>query len=444
MQKLILSVYSLVFIIVSMQAQVLIQTLEDTRRDIIRYGTEDEILKLISELEKDNEKSMDQELVLLLDKTRNAKILENVFNWMSSQENPIAENRAITVLKERDTESKTTVLSAIKYLGNIESVASIDELQKIIENEEAEYLLQAIEALGKTGNEKISLFLIFFIQKKEQEKNIKDGVIKALGTLGYESSLTYLENELLDESISIFTYMNILDALKKIGVQESSKHIIKALNHSDANVRAFAISLLGPFSSNTIETAILEGFRDSFYKTRIGACIAAGEKKLISAIPFLEFRAKNDSVPSVREEAVKALSEIGSDDSLKVLVNLLEDKKTSDKIKTISAEGILKNNASLYIASCITALEKAKDEKRTVLYNGLAKALTTVKDISLEEIARSFLLSKDIVDRHYALDIIIQNKFSNLLPELENIQDEKNDSLKRKIDKAIELLRIIE
>ncbi|MCX7949966.1 MAG: HEAT repeat domain-containing protein, partial [Treponemataceae bacterium] len=80
-----------------------------------------------------------------------------------------------------------------------------------------------------------------------------------------------------------------LGALQALQVQETLPAILEALRSADPNVRAAAVGALGPFSGSEVDQAILDAFRDSFYKTRIGAARAAGDRKLTAAIPFLRF-----------------------------------------------------------------------------------------------------------------------------------------------------------
>ncbi|GHU53379.1 hypothetical protein FACS1894200_13920 [Spirochaetia bacterium] len=102
-----------------------------------------------------------------------------------------------------------------------------------------------------------------------------------------------------------------VQALSKIGHTDGLGAIIAAVNSNDPNLRAAALEALGPFSGDEVDAVILDGFRDSFFRTRISAAKAARVRELTAAIPYLRFRVENDTVPSVREESIRALGAIG-------------------------------------------------------------------------------------------------------------------------------------
>ena len=78
------------------------QNIEDSRLAIIKYGTETEIANLIQALRNENADYLDNELIKLIDSTKNQKILSGVFGFFGEREKSGLEDRAIKAIEERE------------------------------------------------------------------------------------------------------------------------------------------------------------------------------------------------------------------------------------------------------------------------------------------------------------------------------------------------------
>jgi hypothetical protein len=226
--------------------------------------------------------------------------------------------------------------------------------------------------------------------------------------------------------------MAALEAIGKVGDPESLEAVIEALAANDPNIRASAVAALSPFSDAKADAAILEAFRDSFYKTRAAAAKASGEKKIASAVPYLSYRAERDEVPSVREEALRALGAIGTEESISAVRSIFSEKKNADRIRISAAEVLLQRETPGSAREVLSALEDAKKEKKKDLYKGLVKVLAIAKSDELEDFARSLLASDDLTDKLYGLDLARTNTYRSLEKEIEKLSLEKNAVLSRR------------
>jgi len=232
--------------------------------------------------------------------------------------------------------------------------------------------------------------------------------------------------------------MAALESLAKIADPAGLTAIIGAVSAKDPNVRASAVASLGPFSGQDADAAIIEAFRDSYYRTRIAAAKAAGERKLISAVPYLRFRSENDEVPAVRDEAIKALGLIGGNDAEKILHDLFKERKGSDRTRLIAGEMLLTNGKNDYVTEVIVEMEEAKTKNQTPLYNGFLRILGSAKSPKLEDLARRFFANGGVIEKSYALDICLNNNFRGLEDEIRKLTDPKNGSLSVKSKALLE------
>jgi len=123
----------------------------DRRRETVKFGTDAEILGLVTKLEAEKADYLDGELLALLDSTGNPKIKEILFSLFARRKLAGAEKRALRVIAERDEEKRPVVEAAIAYVGALAPKGASESLRDIIEETEGPYLSAAIRALGLSG-----------------------------------------------------------------------------------------------------------------------------------------------------------------------------------------------------------------------------------------------------------------------------------------------------
>ncbi|GHU64834.1 PBS lyase [Spirochaetia bacterium] len=423
------------------------QEANEKQINILRYGTETEIANLIQVLKTNKDSSLDSELITLTNTSKNKTILTGIFTFFGDMEKPGLEARAIRVIAERDDEANETVLAAVNYLGRVKSVDAVESLEELINSSESRFLNAAIRALGRVGKDgegadNTALYLLDYYTERNPNNEDQREIIVALGETGSKEVVTFLSDIIKDTEERAVLRMAALESLSKIGDPEGLPAIIEAVSSTDPNVRSTAIAALGPFDGEEADKAILDGFRDSYYRTRIGAAQAAGKRRLEAAVPYLKFRAENDDVPNAKDEAIRALGAIGNSEAITILDTLFAERKNSDRVRILAGEMLLKNDAVNYTTKIITELDDSKNRKQTALYNGFLRILGPSRAPSLEVLVKRFLASGTIIEKSYALDMILNNEFKDLAPDMRLLLDEKksNASLARKARTTLEKL----
>jgi HEAT repeat protein len=424
------------------------KSLEVQQLETLRYGTENEIAALIQTLKNEGAFYLDNELVVLVQSTKNRIILSGVFSFFGDRAKEGLEERAIRAVKERDDEAVETVLSAIDYLGKVKAQDAIEPLKDVIDRDEPRFMGNAIRALGLAGKthketaDNTVEYLIDYYTNRNPGDETRREILVALGELGSGEGVPFLSEIAVSNDERLSLRMAALDSLSKIGAPEGLQPVLTALVSPDPNVRSSAIAALGPFSGQGVEDAILEAFRDSYYRTRISAAKAAGERKLIEAIPYLRYRAEKDEVPAVKDEAIRALGSIGTNETALVLAEIFAERKNPDRVRLLSAEMLILNNADEYAGKMILELDEAKAKNQTALYNGLLRILGSARTSVVEGLARRFLTSGGVVEKSYALDMTVNNEFRDLAAEVKELTDEKNGTLARKAQDTLQKLGI--
>ena len=423
-----------------------VSTLEKQRLDTLRYGTETEIAALIQTIKNEKVDYLDNELIEIAQKSKNRAIISGIFGFFTETEKSGLEERAIRAITERDQEANDTVLAAVNYLGSVKAGEAVDAIEELINSGESRFLGNALRALGRVAPEEeadnIASFLLDYYNDRNPSDENKREIINALGETGSKDTVSFLSKIIKDADERPTLRMAALEAMAKIGDDEGLDAVIEAVSSSDPNVRSSAVTALAPFSGEAAENAILEAFRDSYYRTRIGAAQAAGKRKLESAVPYLRYRAENDEIPNVKDEAIKALGAINNEEAMGILDSLFSGRKNSDRVRIMAAEMLLQNNADVYGSRVFAEMEDAKLKNQTALYNGFVRSMTTAKSPALETIVLRLIGGGGVIEKSLALDLILNNEFRQLADQIRSLLDEKKHSasIARKAQSTLEKL----
>jgi HEAT repeat protein len=445
------------------------KSIEEQRRDTLLYGTETEVAALIQTLTGEGTADFDEPLITLVETSRNRTIVSGIFGFFSGREQRGLENRALRILGERDEEANETILAAVEYLGKLGVSEGIPALEDLITGGESRFLNAAFRALGRIAgkraapkggedseagpasgeaeeegreiSDRAAEFLMdYYINKNPGDENRRE-LITALGETLSKSAVSFLADLAVNEEERPPLRMAALGSLAKIGDDAGLDAVIKTLSSTDPNVRSAAVGALGPFTGKPVDAAILDGLRDSYYRTRLAAAEAAKTRKLESAVPYLRFRAERDEVPAVRDEAIRALGAIGTRETTDILYSLFKEKKNADRLRLSAAEMLCRRDPDNLAPLIILELDEAK-RKNQPLYNGFLRILGNAETPKLEELARGFLSAGGIVEKSLALDISLKNEYRSLAEEIRALLDPKrgNQSLVRKAQATLEKL----
>ena len=427
--------------------------LEETRFNTIKYGTETEIAALIQTLKNEGADYLDDEIITLAANTRNQKILGGAFSFFADREKGGLEERAIRAVEEWDEEETETVLAAVDYLGKVKAVSAAPALKELVESGERRFMNAAFRSLGRVsgseGSEETAEYIIDFYENREPPDDNRSIMITALGATGSAAAVPFLAGIASDNEERPVLRMAALDSIAKIGdpVPPNGgvglEAVLACVAARDPNVRAAAVTALGPFSGTEVDTAILDAFRDSYYRTRIAAAQASRQRKLAAAVPYLKFRAERDEVPAVRDDSIRALGAIANDESTAVLEGLFTERKNSDRVRIVSGEMLMRNQPERFLDRLIMEMDEAKQKNQNALYNGLLKVVGETKCANMEGITQRLMRQSGVIEKSYALDMAANNNLVSLADEIKTIAGEKNEGLARKARRTLDKLGVI-
>ena len=421
---------------------------EQSRLNTIKYGTETEIANLIQSLKNEGADYLDNEIIGMAQNTRNNKILTGAFAFFGEREKKGMEARALRAIEEFDEENKDTVAAAIDYIGKIKYAPAYAALTKLLEEEDKRFANGIFRSLGKiSGPESgqsndAALFLIDYYDNRDPGDENRRDIIASLGETGSSAAVDFLCGIADDSDGRAALRMAALGAIAKIANPAGLESILACIGSTDPNIRSTAVGSLGPFSGDAVDDAILDAFRDSYYRTRIAAAQASRQRKLAKAAPFLRQRAENDEVPNVREEAIKALGAIANAEANSILEDLFTERKNSVRVRIAAGEMLMENEPSKHLDAFIKEIDYAKEKNQTALYNGLLKIIGQTKCPGMENFTRRLIQQNGIAEKTYALDIAANNRLTSLSSEIKALASDKNESLARRARRTMETLGI--
>ena len=421
----------------------------ETRQfNTIRFGTETEIAALIQTLRSDGADHLDDEIITLVGNTRNRSILGGAFSFFGDREKSGLEDRAIRAIEEWDEEESETVLSAITYLGRVRAATAAPVLKDLLDANERRFMNAAFRALGRvsgsgSGNsDEVALFLIDYYENLDPPDEFRRDMIDAMGSAGSSIAVPLLADIATNSEARPVLRMAALESLAAIGDPGGLEAVLANVSAADPNIRSTAVTALGPFSGSEVDAAILDAFRDSFFRTRVAAAQASRRRQLAAAVPYLQFRAERDDVPSVREESIRALGAIANSEAVEALDNFFTERRTNQSVRIISAEMLMEIAPERFLESLIVEIDEAKQRNLTALYNGLLRVLGLTKTGNMEAITRRLMQDRGVMERSIALDMAANNNLAGLAEDIRVLTEDRNEALARKARRTMETLGI--
>lgn len=414
-------------------------------RDVILYGTDTEILSLTAILKESGDTGLDADLSKLLSSTGNAKLQEAVYDYflsrLESSATPIDPTIAeeitsfsLDVLLFWDQYRESIIDQACRYVGLRRERRAVDLLLSLLGSGSDSLRPRVVNTLGKIGGEGIAGPLVAWLKENDPSSTLKNDIYRALGaTQDREGASPFIKEALEDEYATPSEKMALLDAAGKLEDPLLLSAMLARLSDDDANVRASLIAALGSYEGDEVERALLDAFRDNFYKARISAAQAAGARKLESAIPFLIFRAERDSVLSVQLAAIEALSNFDRDEVRATLSKILKHELKADAVRAACARALLNIDLATYIPVAVEVMEASvQGKKQKPLYHELARLISTKEFEGARDLAARLIASSIVTDRHYALELIRTNRLTDLYTKVKELDSGKTDSLSRR------------
>ncbi len=388
----------------------------EKNQNTIKFGIPSEISNLIEDLIKNDDPRFTEEIYDLFQVSQNVVIQKKILEYFTKLEDPCLEDFAVTVLNDPYDTKPDVVKACFEYIQKVHTEPAIPAVFTILESENETYFNDTLATIGEIGGPDAAVSVAEYLERDDLSDAQRQTLMKTLGKLHavetFDKIVAILENE--DENS--FVRMYAAEALGLMGKLEAIPVLTNAFKDANPNLRQYAIKGLSEFAQNEdAQAVVLQGIRDEHWKVRQES-IKASEKILDRhAIPYLEYRAENDSERIIKEEAIYALSLYNDVNADHFLIDQLEKKMAdSTKIKIVATLLEADHGEEQILALAEKALA---DVRMKNLAKGIGKELAKYSRSSFKDICLKYLDNKDADIVGLGLDMYKNYKFGGEVEE---------------------------
>lgn len=414
----------------------------ENKSNTIKYGLPSEISTLIDELIKNDDPRFTEEIYDIFQITKNTTIRQKVLTYFKQQEDPCLEDYAVEVLNDPYEEKNDLVKACFQYISTVKTKEAIPAVLAIIEGENDSYFNDAIAAIGEIGGPEEAMFLVEYLERDDLSDAQRQTLMRTCGKMHAVQTWEKVVSVAEDEDENLYVRMYAAESLGLMEKKESVPILVELFTENDPNLRQYVIKGLSHFPGVVeAEETIMQGIRDEHWRVRQESIKTAKEMKLTDAIPYLIYRAKNDSEKVIKEEAYTSIAALNTTEGNDFLVAQLGEKKLGDATKKKIVEVLLKEGNAGEKEILALAEECLKDDKRKDLRYAIGKELAKYEKSAYDDICIKYLSSKDSTTQSLGLDIYKTNRFSSAVPVMRSIYEDKkaNSGVKNRIKKLLSI-----
>ena len=402
---------------------------EENNRNTIRYGLPSEISTLLDTLLKNDDPRFTEEIYDLFQVTKSSAIKEKVLKYFTKAEDPCLEDYAVDLLNDPYDETNAVVKATFQYVSAVKTTAAIPAVINLIESENENYFTDAIATLGDIGGPEEAMFLVEYLEREDLSDAQRQTLMRNCGKMHAIETWDKLVDILDNDDENSFVRMYAAESLGLMEVEKSVPVLVRHFDATDPYLRQYVVKGLSHFP-NVVEAkaTIIQAIRDENWRVRQEAIRTVKENDTKDAVPYLIYRAKNDSEKLIKEESYTALAALNTDEGNDFLIAQLQDKKVADGTKKKIVEVLLAEDHVGEKEIIDLAKTVATDDKRKDLRYAIAKEMVKNYKSSYDEVAALYLQSKDATTISLGLDMYKQKKSSSLEAYVNTIANEKKSS----------------
>ncbi len=414
------------------KAEEQLKSLDEDRRDTLLYGIDSEVTELIDKLTSEKDSKFTPEISEIYSAALNPSIISSCVNYFITVEFDGAGEKSRDIISNFEDENNNSLSAALRYVSTYPDEESEDIIINLVDNENKLLASAAITALGKCGTEKSADTLLDYLEDDDFPEELKPTIIKALGEMKSEISVDILIEILDDIDEEKSWRWNACEALGKIGDPEALPSIKEALLDKDTYLRSFAVKALSSYEGSDIEKTLIQSLRDSFWRVRVSAAEALGERKTKEAVDILIYKAEKDPEANVKKAAVKALGEIGTKESFEFLREAFGSSSTSAGIRALCAQTVIEKDLSASLDTVKKVFAEEYEKETSPILGHVCNFLSKQENSGLKDLYLRMLDHNDVAIKIYGIKGIELNGFKDLKEKLEAITESAGNNAVKK------------
>lgn len=410
------------------------------REDTLKYGMESDVTSLLDTLIKEKDLVFVDAIYEIFINTNNIPIKTKVIQYYTELENDKLKDYCLEILTDPYDEKNELVTSILQYVAKLKIKEAAPLVLEILKSENETFFDSSLAVIGKIGGKEEADYLIEYLNNDDLSLSRKQSLMRAIGELNIVETYDQLLEIAKDSEENNYVRIYAIEALGKMNKIEVVPELINLFDNIDPNFRSTIVKAVSNFDDERANKLILDAFKDNHATVRLQAAKVSREKKFEQSIPYLIYRANNDSDVRIKYECYYALSAIGNEECNNFLTSIVENKKINDTSRAKCCDAILEyKNEKCYQSIKDLATVTIKDDKLKNLRYAIGKSLAKDKFSFFEDTCSEYLDSKDVATQGTGLDIYQVNQYDGLLTKVKAIADsEKPNVNKRKATLILE------
>ena len=388
------------------------------RQDTLMYGMESDITSLLSTLISEKDDMFSDKIFEIFNSTRNIAIKESIIKYYLELKDNRLKDYCVEVLMDPYEEKTSFVTTILQYVSTLEIKEASPYVLQILQSDSEEFFDASLSAIGKIGGVEEAKYLVECMGDDDLPLARRQALMRALGQLKVVETFDDLVDIAEDDDENTYVRVYALESASSMENDTIIPVLLDLFNHTEPRLRVAVVQGLSNFleTSDDAQSVILEAFKDNHASVRMKAAEIAKDKKLVKAMPYLIYRAKNDSDKKIVYECYNAIANINNSESVEFLNTIIGNSKMNETARAKAVDAVLEYKVTdSYDTVIKVALETLKDDKQKNLRYAIGKGIAKYELPKFETVCSAYLSHKDVATQGTGLDIFAKNKYPALM-----------------------------
>lgn len=373
--------------------------------ETLLYGIDSQVGSILDQIAQAGETSLDELIVERFASTRSDSLRTRIVEHFADLDSPVLGDEVRALVLSDDRLNNDLLRAASSYLSRVVEDPSPELLERYAEIAEDADLLAAsvaIDAIGRNASPE-AVELLLELYERVSSSDLRAAVIRALGRTGSEDAVPLLTAIASDEFAESSLRQYSAEALGRIGAPQSVELLTELLATDDSLLRAYATYGLGFYDTEEAATLLEEALRDSFWRVRVSALEALGEQQRAEALPAIAYKARRDPERPVREEAIRALAQIATPESMELLRELALDGDLGEVERILAVERLGESATGTTAGAFAQIVEEEWDREGSRLLDAVGRIVSENASREYAALYDTLLEHPNFIIRLYAM-----------------------------------------
>ena len=418
-------------------------SLTEERKRTLRFGIDSEILPVLESVSEEKDSAFVEEVENLFAESFNEKIKIACRVYLKALVEELGLEDVLDIISDYENHGTDLVAAVLDYLSSIENEKALELMKVIVEEKnDGKVLLAAIRGLSKAGAEDAAELFIEKYKSGDLGTALKAELLLAFGRLKSKETIPLLTGIVADDVEEPVLRRYACTALGEIGDPASIDVLLDAYSSDDPIFRNYALNAIGMIEKPETSSILIQALRDDYYKIRITAAEALGERKVKKAVPILVYKAEKDPQIAVRTAAAEALGKIGTDEGIAKLKEFAKGERVNLQVRLSAIEVLIEYQLGKSKQLLKELILKEWDKQNSVILERICRVLSFTEAKGLAEMFELMLDHPTVIVKIHGLRGIRINRIRSLREKVESLAKEGSAaSVRKHAASALEALK---